>query len=204
MPASSTSPASCMAMSSNRPLRRGASARIDTARRCAFPASSTCSPISIRPPMPDRDDAYKDDVAPEKGSPYRPLYDDKILFNGQPVALVLAEDWDTARFAASLVRVEQQGEPHVTDLHAERDKAFAVEKPEKPRGDAEKAFAAARRAPRGRVFHSDRVPQSDGTVRLDGDLERRQACGLRQDARRAERAAISLRRVRDASRTRSA
>ena len=31
----------------------------------------------------------------------------------------------------------------MTDLHAERDKAFAVEKPEKPRGDAEKAFAAA-------------------------------------------------------------
>ena len=56
--------------------------------------------------MPDSDDAYKDDVAPETGSPFRPLYDDRILFNGQPVALVLAEDWETARFAASLVRVE--------------------------------------------------------------------------------------------------
>ena len=33
--------------------------------------------------------------------------------------------------------------PHVTDLHAQRDKAFVVEKPEKPRGNAEKAFAAA-------------------------------------------------------------
>ena len=59
-----------------------------------------------RPPMADNDDAYKDEVAPEKGSPYRPLYDDRILFSGQPLALVLAEDWETARVAASLVRVE--------------------------------------------------------------------------------------------------
>jgi xanthine dehydrogenase YagR molybdenum-binding subunit len=96
-----------------------------------------------RPEMADSDDAYKDDTAPEKGSPYRPLYDDRILFCGQPVAVVLAEDWETARFAATLVRVEYQREAHVTDLHAQRVEAFAVDKPEKPRGNAEKAFAAA-------------------------------------------------------------
>ena len=59
-----------------------------------------------RPAMAENDDAYKDEVAPEKGSPYRPLYDDKILFTGQPVALVLAEDWETARIAASMVKIE--------------------------------------------------------------------------------------------------
>jgi xanthine dehydrogenase YagR molybdenum-binding subunit len=96
-----------------------------------------------RPPMADEDDAYKDDVAPEKGSPYRPLYDDKILFTGQPVALVLAEDWETARIAASMVKVEYQKEPHVTDLQAERAHAFAIDVPEKSRGDAEQAFASA-------------------------------------------------------------
>jgi xanthine dehydrogenase YagR molybdenum-binding subunit len=96
-----------------------------------------------RPPMADKDDAYKDDVAPEKGSPYRPLYDDRILFTGQPVALVLAEDWETARVAASQVRIEYEKEPHVTDLHAERGRAFAIDVPDKPRGDAEKAFASA-------------------------------------------------------------
>jgi xanthine dehydrogenase YagR molybdenum-binding subunit len=96
-----------------------------------------------RPPMADKDDAYKDDVAPEKGSPYRPLHDDRILFTGQPVALVLAEDWETARVAASQVRIEYEKEPHVTDLHAERGRAFAIDVPDKPRGDAEKAFASA-------------------------------------------------------------
>ncbi|MFL6839264.1 MAG: xanthine dehydrogenase family protein molybdopterin-binding subunit, partial [Bradyrhizobium sp.] len=96
-----------------------------------------------RPQMAAADDAYKDDTAPEKGSPYRPLYDDRILFSGQPVALVLAEDWETARFAASKIAVEYAKAAHVTDLHAQRGNAFIVEKPEKPRGNAEKAFAAA-------------------------------------------------------------
>lgn len=96
-----------------------------------------------RPAMAENDDAYKDEVAPEKGSPYRPLYDDKILFTGQPVALVLAEDWETARIAASMVKVEYQKEPHVTDLQAERARAFAIDVPEKSRGDAGKAFATA-------------------------------------------------------------
>jgi xanthine dehydrogenase YagR molybdenum-binding subunit len=96
-----------------------------------------------RPPMADKDDAYKDETAPEKGSPYRPLYDDRIHFSGQPLALVLAEDWETARVAASLIQIEYQKEPHVTDLHAQRGDGFAIDTPAKPRGDAGKAFAAA-------------------------------------------------------------
>src|SRR5215469_3213066 len=34
-----------------------------------------------RPPMADDDQAYKDEVGP-LGSPFRPLYDDKVVFNG--------------------------------------------------------------------------------------------------------------------------
>src|SRR3978361_1153703 len=56
-----------------------------------------------RPPLAATDSAWKDDVAPEKGSPFRALYDDKIMFSGQPIALVLAEEWEIARYAASLV-----------------------------------------------------------------------------------------------------
>jgi len=124
-------------------IAKGRVGRIDTADALRVPGVIDVLTHQHRPPMPDNDAAYKDEVAPEKGSPYRPLYDDRIVFNGQPVALVLAEDWETARFAATLVKVEQQGETHATDLHAQRDKAFAVEKPEKPRGNAAKAYAAA-------------------------------------------------------------
>ncbi|HXZ09032.1 MAG TPA: xanthine dehydrogenase family protein molybdopterin-binding subunit, partial [Paraburkholderia sp.] len=70
-------------------------------------------------------EAYKDDVAPD-GSPFRPLYDDKIMFSGQPIALVVAETLEAARFAASLVRAEYENEPHVTDVYRLRDRASAV------------------------------------------------------------------------------
>jgi xanthine dehydrogenase YagR molybdenum-binding subunit len=96
-----------------------------------------------RPPMARANAAYKDDVAPEEGSPFRPLYDDKIKFSGQPVALVLAQEWEIARFAASLLRIAYKEADFVTDLQAQRDKAFAVPKPEKPRGNADRAYAAA-------------------------------------------------------------
>ena len=95
-----------------------------------------------RPRMAGSDNAYQDDVAPG-GSPFRPLYDNKVKFNGQPIALVVAESSEVARFAASLVVVEYEREDSATDLHTRLDEAFAVDKPEKPRGDADKAFAAA-------------------------------------------------------------
>jgi xanthine dehydrogenase YagR molybdenum-binding subunit len=96
-----------------------------------------------RPRMAGTDQAWKDDVAPEEGSPFRPLYDDQILFSGQPIALVLAEQWEIARYAATLVRIEYEKRPFVTDLSKQRDHAFVVKKPDRPRGNAKKAYAAA-------------------------------------------------------------
>jgi xanthine dehydrogenase YagR molybdenum-binding subunit len=102
-----------------------------------------------RPHMAGTDAAYRDDVAPEDGSPFRPLYDERILFSGQPIALVVAEEWEIARFAASLIRVEYQQQPPVTDAYGRHDEAIALApdgapmRPPKPRGGAEPAFAAA-------------------------------------------------------------
>ncbi len=96
-----------------------------------------------RPDMAGTSRAYKDDVAPDKGSPFRPLYDDKIMFSRQPIALVLAEEWEIARYAASLVRVEYEADAFATDLFERRDEAFEIKKPSKPRGNFDKAFAAA-------------------------------------------------------------
>jgi xanthine dehydrogenase YagR molybdenum-binding subunit len=105
-----------------------------------------------RPWMADDDKAYKDDVAP-LGAPFRPLYDDKIRFSGQPIALVVAETLEVARSAASLVQAEYEREAHVTDVYSRRDAAIPVAPPTnefeafftppKPRGTAEGALAAA-------------------------------------------------------------
>ena len=101
-----------------------------------------------RPAMASTDKAYHDETAPE-GSPYRPLYDDRIRFNGQPIALVIAETAEIARFAASLVRAKYQEEAYSTDLlqrrYPEKDVAPGSGQgtPPKPRGSLQEGFAAA-------------------------------------------------------------
>jgi xanthine dehydrogenase YagR molybdenum-binding subunit len=123
-------------------IARGRIAQIDTSRALAVPGVLTVLTHENRPRMARRDAAYKDEVAPD-GSPFRPLYDDKISHSLQPVALVVAEDLDTARYAASLVRVDYNAKPHATDFEQERAHAYEDKAPAKPRGDAEAAFGNA-------------------------------------------------------------
>jgi len=125
-----------------------------------------------RPKMARTDRAYQDDVAPG-GSPFRPLYGDKIVYSGQPIALVLAEDSETATFAASLVEVEYDEEAHVTDLQQQRDAAKDTSRPAKPRGNAEKALAAADVRHEAEYFipveHHNAMELFATTVTWDGD-----------------------------------
>lgn len=124
-------------------IPKGRIARIDASEALRVAGVIDVLTHHNRPRMAANDDAYRDDVAPEEGSPFRPLYGDRVMFTGQPIALVVAEEWEIARFAASRVRVEYEAEPFVTDLAARRDQAFVVKKPAAPRGNAKKAYAAA-------------------------------------------------------------
>src|SRR4051794_30442526 len=101
-------------------IARGRIAAIDTDRARSIVGIVDILTHENRPPLPSNDKAYQDDTAP-KGRPYRPLYDDRILFDGQPIALVIAEDWESARLAASLVEAAYEREDPATDLHAHRD-----------------------------------------------------------------------------------
>jgi xanthine dehydrogenase YagR molybdenum-binding subunit len=130
-------------------IAKGRIARIDASEALRVDGVIDVLTHQNRPPMASTDAAYKDEVAPE-GSPFRPLCDDRIQFSGQPIALVVAEEWEIARFAASLVRVDYDEETHVTDLNRQRRKAVATAKPgadmfapPKRRGAAKRAFAAA-------------------------------------------------------------
>ncbi|MCP3398966.1 MULTISPECIES: xanthine dehydrogenase family protein molybdopterin-binding subunit [unclassified Bradyrhizobium] len=125
-------------------IPRGRIARLDTSEALKVKGVLDVLTHAHRPPLADNDEAWKDEVAPEEGSPFRPLYDDSIKFNGQPIALVVAEDWETAKFAATLVHVEYREEQaFATDLEAGRRKATEVKQQLKPRGDAAKALAGA-------------------------------------------------------------
>jgi len=130
-------------------IAKGRILRIDTSAALRVKGVIDVLTHQHRPPMADTDQAYHDDVAPEGGSPFRPLYDGDIKFNGQPVAIVLADSSEIARGAASLVRVEFAPQGHATDLEREQANTFALSNdtfalmPSTPRGDATKAFATA-------------------------------------------------------------
>lgn len=124
-------------------IARGRVCRIDSAAAEALPGVRLVLSHTNRPPIASYDEPYEDDDAAE-GSPFRPLYNDRVLYSGQPLALVVADTQALARHAASLVRVDYEVEPHQTDLQAVREQAHAApaELPE-PRGDFASAFAAA-------------------------------------------------------------
>ncbi|QIX60138.1 xanthine dehydrogenase family protein molybdopterin-binding subunit [Hymenobacter sp. BT18] len=95
------------------------------------------------------DRSYKDQVAPG-GSPFRPLHDNEIKFSQQPVALVVAENFELARYAASLLRIEYEQEKHETSLETKREDGFEPGRgktgympPPPPRGNPDKAWEEA-------------------------------------------------------------
>jgi xanthine dehydrogenase YagR molybdenum-binding subunit len=101
-----------------------------------------------RPKVRSFDLHYKDMTAPA-GSPFRPFYDDQVLYSGQPVALVLAETFEAARRGAALVRVRYEEAGHDTRM-ANLERAYAprplkagFEPPPPEKGDADKAYKAA-------------------------------------------------------------
>ena len=151
-------------------ITKGRILRIDTSEALRVDGVIDVLTHEHRPRMADLT-AYKDEVAPA-GTPFRPLYDGKIMFSGQPIALVLAEEWEIARFAATLVRVEYEKEAHVTDLHRQREGTFALADPAKPRGNALKALAAADVRHEGEYYvpieHHNPMEPFASTVTWDG------------------------------------
>ena len=67
-------------------IAKGRIARIDPSEALSVEGVIDVLTHQNRPPMASADSAYGDDVAPE-GSPFRPLYDDRVLFSGQPIEL---------------------------------------------------------------------------------------------------------------------
>lgn len=130
-------------------VARGRVASIDATEALAVAGVVQVFTHQNRPHLAWFDRSYRDDDSPA-GSPFRPLYDDRVHSSGQPVALVVADTLEAARYAASLVRVAYEAEPHSTDLRAARGEARPPSKltggrepPPEPRGDPDGALARA-------------------------------------------------------------
>ena len=103
-----------------------------------------------RPELPESDEPYLNDMVAVPGSPFRPLKDDRVVYSGQAIALVVADTHENARHAASLVTAEYEAETPVVDVSDARGEAYdtfeprdGIPPPPPPRGDAEATFAGS-------------------------------------------------------------
>ena len=130
-------------------VAKGRITAIDTAAARAVPGVVQVFSHENRPKHAAGDESYQDAVAPP-GQPFRALFNDRVLYSGQPVALVVADSFASARHAASLVRVSYQTAAAHTDLDQMRNQAYdppekrnGISPPPDPRGDADAAFSSA-------------------------------------------------------------
>ncbi|QNA89298.1 xanthine dehydrogenase family protein molybdopterin-binding subunit [Massilia sp. Dwa41.01b] len=129
-------------------IARGRITAIDSAEALAVPGVVAVLTHLNRPKIRSYDLAYKDMTAPA-GSPFRPLFSDRVFYSGQPLALVVADNFEAARHAAQLVRVSYEEEAHETNLLASLDQAYKPRAlkpgftPPSSKGDAPKAYQAA-------------------------------------------------------------
>jgi xanthine dehydrogenase YagR molybdenum-binding subunit len=81
----------------------------------------------------------------EQDKSFRALQSDRIFFNMQPVALVVAETYEQARYASRLVKLSYNAEKHTTDTEAVRERARVPSQgpPPKQRGNPEQAMKSA-------------------------------------------------------------
>jgi xanthine dehydrogenase YagR molybdenum-binding subunit len=97
-------------------------------------------------PAPPASTELKPEVnrnVPDKS--FRALTSNQIFFNMQPIALVLAETFEQARYAARLVTVTYTPEKQMTEIASSLDKALVPnpERAAKPRGNPAEAFKSA-------------------------------------------------------------
>jgi xanthine dehydrogenase YagR molybdenum-binding subunit len=134
---------------------------MDTAAIKALPGVVEIFTHENRPSLALFDMQYADMNAPP-GMVFKPLRDADVKFNGQPIALVVAESFELARYAAATLAVEYKEEEFETELMANLDRAHAPKvgwatalkpPPPKPQGDFEKAYAASPVKSSAEFFH---------------------------------------------------
>ncbi|MBD8553134.1 xanthine dehydrogenase family protein molybdopterin-binding subunit [Rhizobium sp. CFBP 8762] len=130
-------------------IAAGDISNIDTSAALAFPGVVDVFTHETKQNVAWWDRKWMDQTA-SPGHPFRPLHSERILYDGQPVAMVVAETFEAARDAASLIRVSYRESEHVTDIRTVLDESYDPPKKRsgipaapKPRGEPEAAYEAA-------------------------------------------------------------
>eukprot|EP01037_Dinobryon_pediforme_P010616 gene10616-10686_t len=91
-------------------ITKGTIAAIDTKKAENAPGVLAVITHINSPKVP----GYLTDKAPK--GPHKIFFDDKVVYNGQPIALVVADSFERALYAASLVKAQYRAEKHTTNL----------------------------------------------------------------------------------------
>jgi xanthine dehydrogenase YagR molybdenum-binding subunit len=130
------------------PIARGQITRINAAAALAVSGVLGVITHENAPRLARSDRKWNDEVAPP-GSPFRWLQDAEIHFSAQPVAVVVAETFEQARYAATLVHIACERKEHATNFGALLAGKFeprprdGIPAPPPPRGDPAGAFERA-------------------------------------------------------------
>src|SRR5690606_29254530 len=145
----------------NATITKGKIISINSDKAKALPGVKEVFTHKNRPSLAWFDIKYTDMDAPP-GSPFRPLYNEEIKFYAQPIALVVADTFEMARYATTQIEVAYEEEPFKTNLHDNLGRARAPQPglasllkapPPKPKGDFEKAFAESEVQVTAEHFH---------------------------------------------------
>lgn len=133
------------------PITKGKIINIDITQAMAIPGVVDVLSHKNRTKLAWFDLQYTDMDAPP-GTVFKPLAHENILYNGQPIALVVAESYETARYASTQVIFEYEQETFQTDLESNIPNGRSAKKgfatalkppPPPPTGDFQTAFEQA-------------------------------------------------------------
>ncbi|QKZ12972.1 xanthine dehydrogenase family protein molybdopterin-binding subunit [Spirosoma sp. KUDC1026] len=97
-------------------ITRGRITRIDVREAERSPGVLAIVTHENRPAVPGYDIPIDPKESRVEGQEFRVFYDNQIYYNNQPVALVVADTFERATYAASLVKVTYAKSPHQTNL----------------------------------------------------------------------------------------
>lgn len=132
-------------------ITKGKIKSIDTSEASTLPGVVDIITHENRPSTAWFDFQYADMDAPP-GTVFKPLKDSEIKYNGQPIALVVADTFEMARFAVTKIKVAYETEDFDTDLASNAAKAREPKKglasmlkppPPKPTGDFDEAYESS-------------------------------------------------------------
>jgi xanthine dehydrogenase YagR molybdenum-binding subunit len=125
-------------------IAKGRIRSIDTNEAENAPGVLTIMTYKNAPDIPGYKSQQADAEKRVAGQELRVFYDDQIQFNNQPVALAIADTFERATYAASLVTVQYHSEPHQTDIKTNTANGYPPDRTEDyARGEAN----AYRKAP---------------------------------------------------------